>query len=66
MSLRPSNLILDEGTKVTMRGLTSATELNGKHGEVLHCAKDVDRYAIKLCDDSNKKIMAKPESAIAY
>ena len=66
IAIKPNNLIFDEGVKVVLRGLVSASDLNGKRGEVVTYYNDLERYAVRLCDESDKEIRVKPENAIAY
>jgi len=66
LSIKPTNLILEAGVKVIIRGLLSAKDLNGKKGEVITFHRDISRYSVKLCDGSSKEIGVKPENAIAY
>ena len=66
LAIKPTNFVLDEGAKVVIRGLVSTNDLNGKHGEVTTFYDDLSRYAIRLCDGSNKEIGVKPDNAVAY
>lgn len=56
LAVRPDNLILDKGVKVVLRGLVSANDLNGKHGEVVAFRHKVGRYAVKISDESEREI----------
>ena len=65
IGVKPTNVILQKGTKVVIRGLSSSKDLNGERGTVSKFHSDIGRYKIIL-DRSSKEIGVKPENAISY
>lgn len=51
MGLKPSNVILDDGTVGMITGLQSKPELNGKFGTIKQFNSDSDRYDVQLSAD---------------
>lgn len=65
IGVKPTNVILRQGTKVIICGLSSSKELNGERGKIGNFNSDIGRYKVIL-DGSSKEIGVKPENAIAY
>jgi curved DNA-binding protein CbpA len=48
VSIKPTNIILDNGTVGKIAGLMAKPELNGKYGTIKSYARDANRYDIQL------------------
>eukprot|EP01045_Picozoa_sp_COSAG04_P001771 COSAG04_NODE_61_length_30104_cov_10.610932_6_plen_474_part_00 len=55
INLKPTNLVLAEGSAVVATGLTGAPELNGQRGIVEGWLEGRGRYAVRLEDKRRKK-----------
>ena len=51
MSLKPANIILEEGTVAQISGLMAKPELNGKWGTIKSWSRDTGRYDVQLTAD---------------
>jgi hypothetical protein len=51
VSLKPTNVILENGTVGQIFGLMSKPELNGKWGTIKNCDKSAGRYDVQLSQD---------------
>lgn len=60
VSLKPNNVVLENGTVGQIFGLTAKPELNGKWGTIKNFDKSAGRYDVQLSQD--KIIRVKPES----
>ena len=59
----PKNGLLRAGTIVTITGLKSAAQHNGKRGVVRSFAEDKGRYVVRL-EESGEAIRVKPDNAL--
>jgi hypothetical protein len=50
VSLKPGNLVLDNGTVGKIVGLSSKPELNGKFGTIKAYVRDKNRYDVQLSE----------------
>ena len=65
-NLKPTNLVLADGSAVVAAGLTGAPELNGQRGTVEGWLEEKGRYAVRLEDKRRKKVAnLRPENCRA-
>jgi len=58
VSLKPANVILDNGTVGSITGLTTKPELNGKWGTIKEWIRDTNKYDVQLSADKIIRIKA--------
>jgi tetratricopeptide (TPR) repeat protein len=63
---KPDNLLLDDGTKVRIQGLVSASQHNGKCGIVHTFDSEKGRYIVNLMNEAASKLLVKPTNCIAF
>ena len=63
--LRPHNVLLPRGTRVVLRGLQGAPELNGREGVALEHDDVAGRYAVRLDGGEARSVKVKRENAVA-
>ena len=63
--LRPHNVLLPRGTRVVLRGLQGAPELNGREGVALEHDDAAGRYAVRLDGGEARSVKLKRENAVA-
>ena len=63
-NLKPTNLVLADGSAVVAAGLTGAPELNGRKGTVEGWGEEAGRYAVRLEHERRPKRL-RPENCRA-
>jgi len=62
---KPDNLLLDEGTRVLIQGLVSASQHNGKYGVVHKFNSEKGRYIVNL-KETGSNLLVKPTNCIVF
>eukprot|EP00978_Attheya_sp_CCMP212_P031452 scaffold118973_cov49-Attheya_sp.AAC.1 len=62
---KPDNLLFDEGTRVLIQGLVSASQHNGKYGVVHKFNSGTGRYIVSL-KETGSSLLVKPTNCIAF